>query len=109
MLRQGLAHKVVDGLLEDTADTVQLQEAFDVRWVDVSRSEALLWDTYQIDYLLEWDLWPEKSTRASIPAQYYLAYASLGEAYRLREKPDMAEQNYLRAEQLLRLSDAFEP
>ncbi len=109
MLRQGLAHKVVNGILEDTADTVQLQDAFDVRWVDLGRSEHLLWDVYQIDYLLDWDLWPEKSTRASIPAQYYLAYASLGEAYRLREKPDMAEQNYLRAELLLRLSDAFEP
>ena len=109
MLRQGLAHKVVDGLLENTAETVQLQEAFDVRWVDVDRTQRLLWDVYQIDYLLDWDLWPEKSTRASIPAQYYLAYASLGEAYRLRDKPDLAEQNYVRAEQLLRLSDAFEP
>ena len=109
MLRQGLAHKVINGLLEDTADTVQLQEAFDVRWVDAERSRHLLWDVYQIDYLLDWDLWPEKSTRASIPAQYYLAYASLGEALRLRDKPGLAEENYVRAEQLLRLSDAYEP
>ena len=109
MLRQGLAHKIVNGILENTADTVQLQDAFDVRWVDVARSQQLLWDVYQIDYLLDWDLWPEKSTRASIPAQYYLAYASLGEAYRLRDKPAAAEENYLRAERLLRLSDAFEP
>ena len=109
MLRQGLAHKLVNGLLENTDDTVQLQEAFDVRWVDVPRSQELLWDVYQIDYLLDWELWPEKSTRASIPAQYYLAYASLGEAYRLREKPELAEQSYVRAEQLLMLSDAIEP
>ncbi len=108
MLRQGLAHKLVNGLLENTDETVQLQEAFDVRWVDVPRSQELLWDVYQIDYLLDWDLWPEKSTRASIPAQYYLAYASLGEAYRLREKPELAEQSYIRAEQLLMLSDAIE-
>ena len=109
MLRQGLAHKLVNGLLEPTDDTVQLQEAFDVRWVDVGRSHELLWDVYQIDYLLDWELWPEKSTRASIPAQYYLAYASLGEAYRLLEKPELAEQSYVRAEQLLMLSDAIEP
>ena len=109
LLRQGLAHKVVDGILEDTADTVQLQDAFDVRWVDVERTHELLWDVYQIDYLLDWDLWPEKSTRASIPAQYYLTYASLGEALRLREKPELAEDNYVRAERLLQLSDALEP
>ena len=109
MLRQGLAHKLVNGILEDTADTVRLQDAFDVRWVDVGRTQQLLWNVYQIDYLLGWELWPEKSTRASIPAQYYLAYASLGEAYRLRDKPELADENYRRAESLLRLSDALGP
>lgn len=109
MLRQGLAHKLVNGILEDTADTVRLEDAFDVRWVDVGRTQQLLWNVYQIDYLLGWELWPEKSTRASIPAQYYLAYASLGEAYRLRDKPEQADENYRRAESLLRLSDALGP
>ncbi|MFQ5888578.1 MAG: DUF2723 domain-containing protein [Gemmatimonadota bacterium] len=109
LLRQGLAHKLVDGLLESTADTVQLGAQFNVRWIDRTRTETLLWDVFQLDYLLDWEIWPEPSTRASIPAQYYLAHIALGEAHSLRERPSAAEENYERGTRLLELSNRDVP
>ena len=105
LLRQALGFKLETGVIESTTDTVQLSRQFGVRWVDVDRSQALLWDVFQVNYLLDWALWPEPSTRSSIPAQYYLAYMSLGEALRMREQQSAAERNYQRAQQLLQLSE----
>ena len=90
MVRQGLAHKLVEEPLEETVDRVALDPQFGVRWIDRERSHELLWDVFQLDYLLEWDLWPEPSTRASIPAQYYIAHVALSEAHRQREEPEEA-------------------
>ncbi|MFQ5746100.1 MAG: DUF2723 domain-containing protein [Gemmatimonadota bacterium] len=104
LLRQGLAHKLIDGVLESTTDTVELGAPFDVRWIDRKRTETLLWDVFQLEYLLGWERWPEPSTRASIPSQYYLAHVALGEAYRLRELPEDAQRNYDRGTALLRLA-----
>jgi len=110
LLRQGLAYKLADGLLESTADTVQLPEQwFGVRWVDMARTHALLWDVFQLDYLLDWKLWPEPSTRASIPAQYYVAHTALGEAERMREEPERANEDYARGRRLLELSQRGVP
>ncbi len=105
MIRQGLAHKLAEQLIESTADTVPLREEFDVVWIDRLRSQQLLWDVYQIDYLTEWDFWREPSTRSSIPTQYYLAYFALAEAERLRGNVESAEASYARAEELLELSN----
>lgn len=104
LLRQGLAHKVVDGPLESTADTVWLGDLLDVNWIDRARTERLLWDVFQVAYLEDWELWPEPSTRASIPAQYYLAYMALGVAEEMLERPEEAERAFVRAEKLLALS-----
>ena len=104
LLRQGLAHKLVHGPLESTADTVFLGDVADIVWIDRERTNALLWDVFQVDYLLDWDLWPEPSTRASIPAQYYLAYATLGMAEELLENPTAAERSFLWAEEMLELT-----
>jgi hypothetical protein len=105
LLRQGLAFKTVDGMLESTADTVRLSDQFPVRWLDLDRTRHLLWDVFQVEYLLSWDLWPEPSTRSSIPAQYYLSYFSLAEGLRLRDQPDLAERSYERARQFLDLGN----
>jgi hypothetical protein len=109
LVRQGLAYKLVDGPIESTTDRVQLDEQFDVRWVDRERTHVLLWDVFQLDYLLDWELWPEPSTRASIPAQYYIAHIALGEAHRLREEPAEAERAYQRGERLFRLAGRSVP
>ncbi|MDH3297772.1 MAG: DUF2723 domain-containing protein, partial [Gemmatimonadota bacterium] len=74
MLRQGLAHKLIDGPIESTEGIVELDIGVPIGWVDRDRSEALLWDVFQVDYLLEKEIWPEPSTRQSIPMQYFLAY-----------------------------------
>ncbi|MFQ5679512.1 MAG: DUF2723 domain-containing protein [Gemmatimonadota bacterium] len=104
LLRQGLAHKLVDGPLESTADTVWVGSALDVPWIDRARTEQLLWEVFQVAYLEEWEWWPEPSTRASIPAQYYLAYAALGLADEILEMPEESERAFQRAEKLLDLS-----
>jgi len=104
LLRQALAFKLVDGLLEPTEDTVQIGRQFEVRWVDVDRSRKLMWDAFNVDYLLDWDFWPEPSTQTSIPTQYYLAYFTLGEADRVLDLPDRAQRNYARAERFRQLA-----
>ena len=108
LMRQGLAYKTMDTMMESTADTVQMPRDFSVQWLDRDRTRTLLWDVFQIEYLLDWDYWPEPSTRSSIPTQYYLAYMALGEAQRLRDNPDLAERNYRRAQQLLGLTEIGE-
>jgi hypothetical protein len=104
MVRQGLAHKLVDAPLEETVDRVALDPQFGVRWIDLERSHELLWNVFQLDYLLEWDLWPEPSTRASIPAQYYIAHVALSEAHRLREEPEEAMRALERGTRLYELA-----
>lgn len=104
MVRQGLAHRLVDAPLEETADRVALDPQFGVRWIDLERSHELIWDVFQLDYLLDWDLWPEPSTRASIPAQYYIAHVALSEAHRLRDDPVEAARALERGTQLYELA-----
>ncbi len=108
LLRQGLAHALVNGPLESTADTVFVGDALDIPWVDRVRSEALLWDVFQVAYLLDWDVWPEPSTRSSIPSQYYLAYAAVGLANEMRDMPAEAERAFRRGERLLMLAQPEE-
>ena len=108
LMRQGLTYRTMDTMMESTADTVEMPREFSVRWLDRDRTRTLLWDVFQIDYLLDWDYWPEPSTRSSIPTQYYLAHMALGEAQRLRDSPDLAERNYRRARRLLQLTEIGE-
>ena len=78
LVRHGLAFKLVDSLIEETVDTVnladQMPNTLSPTWIDRTRSRELLWNVFQIDYLLDWKEWREPSTESSIPAQYYLAY-----------------------------------
>lgn len=104
LVRHALAYKLVEGPVESTTDRVRLDAQFDVPWVDKERTHRLIWNVFQLDYLLDWNLWPEPSTRASIPAQYYIAHIALGEAHRLREEPEEAERAYQRGEQLFSLA-----
>ena len=109
MVRQGLAHRLVNAPLEETDDRVALDPQFGVRWIDLERSHELLWDVFQLDYLLEWDLWPEPSTRASIPAQYYISHVALSEAHRLRDDPDEAARALERGTRLYELTARVVP
>jgi hypothetical protein len=111
MLRQGLAFKLIDGPLEETVDTVNIGEQIpgSPPWIDRPRSRELLWDVFQLDYLLDWDIWPEPSTRASIPAQYYLAYITLGLAEELVDNREEADRSLLRADRLFQLSNPGAP
>ncbi|MDH3297459.1 MAG: hypothetical protein OEM96_04160, partial [Gemmatimonadota bacterium] len=76
-----------------------------IGWVDRDRSEALLWDVFQVDYLLEKEIWPEPSTRQSIPMQYFLAYLTLGYAHDLRESPELYQRSVDRAARFQALAE----
>jgi len=105
LLRQGLAYKLVNGPIEATDEVVELVGLpIDVPWIDRTRSDTLLWDVFQLDYLLDDDLWLEPSTRSSIPAQYYFAYATLAAAHELRGEEEPAQASQSRAEQFYDLT-----
>ena len=108
LIRHGLAHKLVEDI-EPTENIVLLDPQFIIRWVDVERTERLLWDVFRLDYLFEWKLWPEPSTRASIPAQYYIAHIALAAALDYLERPEDAEAAAVRGERLLELSGRIIP
>jgi hypothetical protein len=105
LLRQGLAHKLIEGPIESTEDIVELDIGVPIGWMDRARSEALLWDVFQVDYLLEEEVWPEPSTRASIPMQYFLAYLTLGYAHDLRDAPELFQRSVDRASQFQALAE----
>ncbi len=108
LIRHGLAHKLGENI-EPTDNIVELDPQFIIRWIDVARTERLLWDVFELDYLLEWDLWPEPSTRASIPAQYYIAHIALAAALDQLGRPEDAEAAALRGEKLLELRGRLIP
>jgi hypothetical protein len=108
LIRHGLAHKLVEDI-EPTENIVLLDPQFIIRWVDVERTEHLLWDVFRLDYLFDWKLWPEPSTRASIPAQYYIAHIALAAALDYLERPEDAEAAAVRGERLLELSGRVIP
>jgi len=102
LIRQGLAHKLAEDI-EPSDDIVQLDPQFIIQWIDVTRTDQLLWKVFRLDYLLEWDLWPEPSTRASIPAQYYIAHIALAAALDRLDRSEEADATALRGERLLLL------
>jgi len=102
LIRQGLAHKLAENI-EPTDNIVMLDPQFIIRWVDVSRTDELLWDVFRLDYLFDWDLWPEPSTRASIPAQYYIAHIALAAALDHLGRTEEAQATAERGEKLLDL------
>ena len=105
LLRQGLAYKLVDGPIEATDEIVQLEGLpVDVQWIDRARTQTLLWDVFQLDYLLEEELWLEPSTRSSIPAQYYFTYATLAAAHELRGEQELADASQARGERFFDLA-----
>jgi hypothetical protein len=98
LLRHGLAYKLVNGPIESTDDIVELDlGAPIVPWIDRERTQRLLWDVFQVDYLLDDDLWLEPSTRSSIPAQYYFAYFTLGAAQQQRGEEALGDASIDRA------------
>ena len=103
-----MAHKLAENI-EPTENIVLLDPQFIIRWVDVERTDHLLWDVFRLDYLLEWDFWPEPSTRASIPAQYYIAHIALAAALDQLERPQDAEAAAARGERLLALRSRLIP
>jgi len=108
LLRHGLAFKLVDGPLEETVDTVNLEEqmpgSLSPTWVDRTRTRDLLWNVFQVDYLMGWDEWPEPSTEASIPAQYYVAYFLLGLSEQLLGNTEEAARDFAYADHFGQLS-----
>ncbi len=109
LLRQGLAFKLVDEPLEETMDVINLAEeipgGLSPTWIDRARTSQLLWNVFQVDYLLDWERWPEPSTEASIPTQYYVAYLTLGLAERRVQNDVEARRAFDRTDAFLRLSN----
>ncbi|MGD8495186.1 MAG: DUF2723 domain-containing protein [Gemmatimonadales bacterium] len=110
LLRQGLAFKLIEQPLESTDDVVDISDVGAPEpWIDRERTQKLLWNVFQLDYLLEQDMWLEPSTRSSIPAQYYFAYATLAAAQDQRGETDLAEANSERAERFFRMAQQVLP
>ncbi|MCG8467686.1 MAG: DUF2723 domain-containing protein [Gemmatimonadetes bacterium] len=113
LVRHGLAFKLVNGPMEETVDTVDL--AADMpptrspTWVDRTRTKELLWDVFQVDYLRDWDEWPEPSTESSIPAQYYVAYFMLGLSEQRFENVEEASRAFEWADHFGSLARLFQP
>ena len=109
LVRHGLAFKLVDAPIEASESLVDLSEQIPASWVptwnDRARTGALLEDVYLVDDLLEMEVWPEPSSRASIPAAYSTAYAFQGVSEELRGNLEAAERAYRRANHFGRLSD----
>jgi len=113
LIRHGLAFKLVDGPLEETVDTVDLLGLIpgnrSPTWIDRTRTKALLWDVFQVDYLRDWEEWPEPSTQSSIPTQYYLAYFLLGVSEQVLENEEEAARAFDWAEHFGSLARLFAP
>jgi hypothetical protein len=103
LLRQGLAHKLPEQPIVENESVVQLDPQFIIQWIDVDRTSHLIWDTFRLDYLLDWTIWPEPSTRASIPAQYYITHIALASAMDRLGDPEEAQRIAVRGEKLLTL------
>jgi len=110
LVRHGLALKVVAGPVEETADRINLADEMpgggtgSPMWIDRARTTELLWNVFRVDYLEDWEEWPEPSTESSIPTQYYVAYLSLGLADQVNEDVTAAKRAYDRAERMLKRS-----
>ncbi|WP_419162799.1 DUF2723 domain-containing protein [Candidatus Palauibacter sp.] len=108
LVRHGLAFKLMDRPLEPSDTLVNVGEHFPNSfwppWNERERSRELIDDVFLVDALLEWEEWPEPSTRSSIPTAYYLAYAFQGVAEELRGNLEAAERAYLRASHFARLA-----
>jgi hypothetical protein len=110
LLRQGLAFKLIEQPLESTDDVVDLSGmGIPEPWIDRERTQKLLWNVFQLDYLLQQDMWLEPSTRSSIPAQYYFAYATLAAAQAQREEEDLAAANDERAQRFFQMAQQVLP
>lgn len=109
LVRHGLAYKLIDGPIETTEEMVELDLGVPVGWIDRERGQTLLWDVFQVDYLLEKEVWPEPSTRASIPMQYFLAYLTLGFAHDLRGDSVAAQTSVDRAGRFRSLAERVVP
>lgn len=75
----------------------------DVQWVDLARTEPLLWEQFVYRELLEKPFWPDHSTQG-IPAQYYRAHIDLAAAYAVMENEPKLVQNVRRGEEFLALA-----
>ncbi|WP_419167818.1 DUF2723 domain-containing protein [Candidatus Palauibacter sp.] len=108
LVRHGLAFKLVDAPLEASETLVDLSEHVAASWVptwnDRARTGALLEDVYLVDDLLEMEVWPEPSSRSSIPSAYSMAHAFQGISEELHGNVEAAERAYRRANHFARLA-----
>ncbi len=111
LLRQGLAYKLVAGPELDGEGIIDVSVRMGgggPTWLDWTRTGILLRDTYRLDALAELTEWPEPSTRASIPAQYYLAWFTLGVAELMNENQEASDEAFDRSEFYGRLAGLLE-
>ena len=107
--REGLALRLVNGPLVETADVDDLSRHFgeaagSLTWIDRTRTRDLLWDVFEVEDVLEWDEWPEPSTKSTIPGMYYVAYQMLGLAEESGGDGSTALRSYERATRFARLA-----
>jgi hypothetical protein len=109
LIRRGLAHRLAEEDLVASDTLVQLAPQFTIRWIDVPRTHDLVWNVFRLDDLLDLEVWPEPSTRASIPAQYYIVHLALASAHDRLDNLAEAERAAERGERLLSLTGRFLP
>ncbi|MBI4519950.1 MAG: hypothetical protein HY701_03885, partial [Gemmatimonadetes bacterium] len=110
LVRQGLAYKLHNGSLETASPpgVVALQasalNAVTGRWLDVDRTNALVWDVFVHRGGIpdEWRFWPDKPTRG-IPNYYAWAHYALAQAALQAGDQPAVDRNVERAEVWLQL------
>lgn len=112
LVRQGLAYRLNNGPIDPrTTSLVRISGApipSDVQWVDLARTERLLWEQFVYRDLLQKPFWPDHSTNG-IPAQYYRAHLDVAVAYAAAENEPKFLENVRRGEQFLAVAFGRKP
>jgi hypothetical protein len=108
--RQGVAYKLIDPATEaDMAGLVPMPQDHPFSqvfgaYLDVERTQHLLWERFVYRDLMHRPRWPDDATRG-IPTYYAYAHVTLGQARTMLGDQAAAQQNMQRAEEWMGLAE----
>ncbi len=104
--RQGVAYKLLTPT--ETAEMLPMpqNQPYSIiygAYLDVERTQELLWDEFMYHGLVNEPHWPDDSTR-NIPTYYGYGHIALAQGHQILGNEDLAERNVQRAEAWMELS-----
>ena len=107
--RQGVAYKLLTPQEAQAPGMVpmpqnQSMSAIYGAYLDLPRTQKLLWDTFEYRDLIEKDHWTDDATRG-IPTYFAYAHVALAEGYNQTRRNDQVQPNIQRAEAWMQLSE----